>query len=38
LSIPDPGIGWADSRARRDMLADAVRRRRLKAETDAEAE
>jgi 3-deoxy-7-phosphoheptulonate synthase len=38
LSITDACIGWDDSRALLDMLADAVRRRRLKAETDAEAE
>src|SRR5262245_16622584 len=38
LSITDACIGWDDSRALLDMLADAVRQRRLKAETDAEAE
>jgi len=38
LSITDACIGWEDSRRLLDILADAVRRRRLKAESDAEAE
>jgi len=38
LSITDACIGWDDSRALLDTLADAVRRRRLRAETDGEAE
>lgn len=38
LSITDACIGWEDSRALLDTLAEAVRRRRLKAEADAEAE
>jgi 3-deoxy-7-phosphoheptulonate synthase len=38
LSITDSCIGWEDSRALLEVLADAVRRRRLKAEADAEAE
>jgi len=38
LSITDACIGWDESRALLDTLADAVRSRRLKAETDAEAE
>lgn len=38
LSITDACIGWEDSRRLLDTLADAVRRRRLKAESDAEAE
>jgi len=38
LSITDACIGWDDSRSLLDALADAVRRRRLKAEADAEAE
>jgi 3-deoxy-7-phosphoheptulonate synthase len=38
LSITDACIGWDDSRAVLDILADAVRRRRLRAEADAEAE
>jgi 3-deoxy-7-phosphoheptulonate synthase len=38
LSITDACIGWDDGRGLLDTLADAVRRRRLKAETDAEAE
>src|SRR6476620_6958446 len=36
LSITDACIGWDDGRGLLDTLADAVRRRRLKAETDAE--
>jgi 3-deoxy-7-phosphoheptulonate synthase len=35
-SITDGCIGWEDSRALLEVLADAVRRRRVKAETDAE--
>ncbi|HXV82932.1 MAG TPA: 3-deoxy-7-phosphoheptulonate synthase AroG [Candidatus Binatia bacterium] len=38
LSITDACISWEDSRALLDTLAEAVRRRRLKAEADAEAE
>jgi 3-deoxy-7-phosphoheptulonate synthase len=38
MSITDACIGWEDSRALLDMLAEAVRRRRLKAEANAEAE
>ncbi len=38
LSITDACVGWDDSRALLDALADAVRRRRLKAEAEAEAE
>jgi 3-deoxy-7-phosphoheptulonate synthase len=38
MSITDACIGWQDSRALLDMLAEAVRRRRLKAEANAEAE
>jgi 3-deoxy-7-phosphoheptulonate synthase len=37
-SVTDACIGWEDSRALLDTLADAVRRRRLKAEAEAEAE
>jgi 3-deoxy-7-phosphoheptulonate synthase len=37
-SITDACIGWEDSRALLDTLADAVRERRLKAESEAEAE
>ena len=33
LSITDACIGWEDSRRLLDTLADAVRRRRLKAES-----
>jgi 3-deoxy-7-phosphoheptulonate synthase len=36
-SITDACIGWEDSRALLDVLADAVRRRRLKAAAEAEA-
>src|SRR5918996_630149 len=38
LSITDACVGWEDSRALLDDLADAVRQRRLKAEVEAEAE
>jgi len=38
LSITDACIGWEDSRRLLDTLADAVRKRRLKAESEAEAE
>jgi 3-deoxy-7-phosphoheptulonate synthase len=38
LSITDACVGWEDSRALLDALADAVRKRRLKAETDGDAE
>ena len=38
LSITDACVGWEDSRALLDILADAVRKRRLKAEEEAEAE
>jgi 3-deoxy-7-phosphoheptulonate synthase len=38
MSITDACIGWEDSRALLDILAEAVRRRRLKAEANAEAE
>ncbi len=37
-SVTDGCIGWEDSRALLDTLAEAVRRRRLKAETEEEAE
>jgi 3-deoxy-7-phosphoheptulonate synthase len=37
-SVTDACIGWEDSRALLDVLADAVRQRRLKAETEAESE
>jgi 3-deoxy-7-phosphoheptulonate synthase len=37
-SITDACIGWEDSRRLLDTLADAVRQRRLKAESEAEAE
>ena len=37
-SVTDACIGWEDGRALLDTLADAVRRRRLKAEAEAEAE
>ena len=37
-SVTDACIGWEDSRALLDTLAEAVRRRRLKAETEEEAE
>ncbi len=38
LSITDACIGWEDSRGLLDTLADAVRKRRLKAEAESEAE
>jgi 3-deoxy-7-phosphoheptulonate synthase len=38
LSITDACVGWEQSRALLDELADAVRRRRLKAEAEGEAE
>jgi 3-deoxy-7-phosphoheptulonate synthase len=38
LSITDACIGWEDSRRLLDTLADAVRKRRLKEEVEAEAE
>jgi 3-deoxy-7-phosphoheptulonate synthase len=38
LSVTDPCLGWEDSRTLLDMLAEAVWKRRLKAEADAEAE
>jgi 3-deoxy-7-phosphoheptulonate synthase len=38
LSITDACVGWEESRALLDILADAVRKRRLKAEKEAEAE
>ena len=38
LSITDACVGWEESRALLDELADAVRRRRLKAESEGEAE
>ncbi|HEY6400512.1 MAG TPA: 3-deoxy-7-phosphoheptulonate synthase AroG [Blastocatellia bacterium] len=38
MSITDACIGWDDSCPLLDALAEAVRRRRLKAEADAEAE
>jgi len=37
-SITDACIGWEDSRALLDVLADVVRQRRLKAEAEAEAD
>ena len=37
-SITDACIGWEDSRALLDVLADVVRQRRLKAEGEAEAD
>jgi 3-deoxy-7-phosphoheptulonate synthase len=36
ISITDGCIGWDDSRALLDELADAVRKRRVKAEAEAE--
>jgi len=36
ISITDGCIGWDDSRALLDELAEAVRKRRVKAEADAE--
>jgi 3-deoxy-7-phosphoheptulonate synthase len=38
VSITDACVGWEASRALLDILGDAVRQRRLKAELDAEAE
>jgi len=38
LSITDPCVGWEDSYQILDTLADAVRQRRLKAESEAEAD
>jgi 3-deoxy-7-phosphoheptulonate synthase len=38
LSITDACVGWEDSHALLDALADAVRERRLKAEAESEAE
>ncbi|HEU4343919.1 MAG TPA: 3-deoxy-7-phosphoheptulonate synthase AroG [Candidatus Binatia bacterium] len=38
LSITDACVGWEDSRALLDVLADAVRKRRLKAAAEAEGE
>jgi 3-deoxy-7-phosphoheptulonate synthase len=38
LSITDACIGWEDSRGLLDTLADAVRKRRVKAEAEGEAE
>jgi 3-deoxy-7-phosphoheptulonate synthase len=38
MSITDACIGWDDSHPLLDLLADAVRSRRLKAEADSEAE
>ena len=38
VSITDACVGWEESRALLDVLGDAVRQRRLKAELDAEAE
>jgi 3-deoxy-7-phosphoheptulonate synthase len=38
MSITDACAGWEESQALLDVLADAVRRRRLKAEQDAEEE
>ncbi len=38
LSITDACIGWEDSHRLLDILADAVRKRRLKEEAEAEAE
>jgi len=38
LSITDACIGWDDSHALLEMLADAVQQRRLKAEVEADAE
>ena len=38
MSITDACIGWEESRMLLDRLAEAVRRRRLKAEANAEAE
>jgi 3-deoxy-7-phosphoheptulonate synthase len=38
LSITDACVGWEDSRALLDVLADAVRKRRLRAAAEAEGE
>ncbi len=38
MSITDACVGWEDSQALLESLAEAVRRRRLKTEADAEAE
>jgi 3-deoxy-7-phosphoheptulonate synthase len=38
LSVTDPCIGWEDSLALLNALANAIRERRLKAEAEAEAE
>jgi 3-deoxy-7-phosphoheptulonate synthase len=38
ISVTDACIGWEDSRKLLDVLADAVRKRRLKEEAEAEAE
>lgn len=38
LSVTDACVGWEDSRAILDMLADAVQKRRLQAEAEAELE
>jgi 3-deoxy-7-phosphoheptulonate synthase len=38
LSVTDACIGWEDSRTLLDSLADAVRKRRLKAEAEADTE
>jgi len=38
VSITDACIGWEDSRRLLDILADAVRKRRLKEEAETEAE
>jgi len=37
-SVTDACIGWEDSRALLDTLADAVRQRRLKAAEDGDAQ
>ena len=36
VSITDGCLGWEDSRVLLDEMADAVRKRRVKAETEAE--
>ena len=38
VSITDACIGWEESRRLLDVLADAVRKRRLKEEAETEAE
>ena len=38
VSITDACLGWEESHRLLDILADAVRKRRLKAESEAEAE